>query len=231
MKTTVNHIKVLIVDSSEQTRNKLTRILANNPAIALVGSIGNGYEAVAFAANSAPDVAVMDIEIESKLAGLYAMREIIKLRPNTKVIIYTVQNSDYYISNAFLFGACDYLIKGVSEPDLPDTIIRAAQNRSIIHPEASEYLRKEYIQLKNAQENLSYTIQVILKLTPSEMDILRMLRSGMKYKEIADVRFIEMTTMKTHISNLLRKFDKKNVVEMLETIESTGFFLLVDNSK
>jgi len=231
MKTTVNSIKVLIVDDSEQTRNKLKRIIVNNPAIDLIGSVGNGYEAVAFAANNAPDVVVMDIEIESRLAGLYAMREIIKLRPDTKVIIYTVQDSDYYISNAFLFGASDYLIKGVSEPDLPDTIIRAAQNRSIIHPEAAEYLRKEYIQLKTAQENLAYTIQVILKLTPSEMDILQLLRSGMKYKEIAEIRFTEMTTLKTHISNLLRKFDKKSVAEMLETIDNTGFFLLIDSSK
>ncbi|SFJ55001.1 regulatory protein, luxR family [Paenibacillus sp. UNC496MF] len=159
------------------------------------------------------------------------MREIIKLRPNTKIIIYTVQNSDYYISNAFLFGASDYLIKGVSEPDLPDTIIRAAQNRCIIHPEAADYLRKEYIQLKNTQENLAYTIRVILKLTPSEMEILHLLRSGMNYKEVAEVRFTEMTTLKTHISNLLRKFDKKSVVEMLETIEHTGFFSLIDSSK
>lgn len=231
MKTTVNPIKVLIVDGSEQTRNKLTRIMANNPAIVLVGSVGSGYEAVAFAANNAPDVAVMDIEIESRLAGLYAMREIIKLRPNTKVIIYSVQNTDYFISNAFLFGASDYLIKGVSESDLLDTIIRAAQNRSYIHPEAAEYLRKEYIQLKNVQENLAYTIKVILKLTPSEMDILHLLRSGMKYEEIAEVRFTEMTTLKTHISNLLRKFDKKSVVMLLETIENTGFFSLLDNAK
>ncbi|WP_177222315.1 response regulator transcription factor [Paenibacillus sp. UNC496MF] len=231
MKTAVNSIKVLIVDGSEQTRNKLALTMANNPAIVLVGSVGSGYEAVTFAANNAPDVAVMDIEIESRLAGLYAMREIIKLRPNTKIIIYTVQNSDYYISNAFLFGASDYLIKGVSEPDLPDTIIRAAQNRCIIHPEAADYLRKEYIQLKNTQENLAYTIRVILKLTPSEMEILHLLRSGMNYKEVAEVRFTEMTTLKTHISNLLRKFDKKSVVEMLETIEHTGFFSLIDSSK
>jgi len=231
MKTTVNPIKVLIVDGSEQTRNRLTRMINNHPAIAVVGSVGSGYEAVTFTANNAPDVAVMDIEIESRLAGLYAMREIIKLRPNTKVIIYTVQDSDYYISNAFLFGACDYLIKDVSELDLSDTIMRAAQNRSMIHPEAAEYLRKEYIQLKNAQENLSYTIQVIMKLTSSEMDILHLLQSGMKYNEIAEVRFTEMTTLKTHISNLLRKFDKKSVVEMLETINKTGFFSLVGNSK
>jgi len=206
-------------------------MINNHPAIAVVGSVGSGYEAVTFTANNAPDVAVMDIEIESRLAGLYAMREIIKLRPNTKVIIYTVQDSDYYISNAFLFGACDYLIKDVSELDLSDTIMRAAQNRSMIHPEAAEYLRKEYIQLKNAQENLSYTIQVIMKLTSSEMDILHLLQSGMKYNEIAEVRFTEMTTLKTHISNLLRKFDKKSVVEMLETINKTGFFSLVGNSK
>lgn len=228
MKATVDPIKVMIVDNSEQTRNKLSRTLAGNPAITLLASIGNGYEAVAFAANNAPDVTIMDIEIESKLAGLYAMREIIKLWPDTKVIIYSVHNSDYYISNAFLFGASDYLIKGVSESDIPDTVLRAARQRSIIHPEAADYLRQEYVKLKNAQTNLAYTIQIILKLTPSEMDILRLLRSGMKYQEIAEVRFVEMTTMKTHISNLLRKFDKKSVVEMLETIESTGFFLLLD---
>jgi DNA-binding NarL/FixJ family response regulator len=226
-----NSIKIMIVDGSEQTRKSLERMLSAHAGFVLSGSIGNGYEAVAFAASNAPDVSVMDIEIESRLAGLYAMREIVKLRPNSKAIIYTAHNSDYYVHKAFQFGASDYLIKGASEADLPDAILRAAQNRSIIHPEAAEHLRKEFIQLKNAQENLTYTIQVVLKLTPSEMDILRMLKSGMKYQEIAKVRFVEMTTMKTHISNLLKKFDKKSVVEMLKTIESTGFFSLIDDPK
>ncbi len=173
----------------------------------------------------------MDIEIESKLAGIYAMREILKLKPNTKIIVYTEQNSEYHVYRAFQAGASDYIIKGESDGDLPDAILRAAQGRSMIHPEAAVHLRQEFIRLKNAQENLTYTIQVILKLTPSEMEILRLLHTGMKCQEIAKVRFIEMTTMKTHISNLLKKFDKKTVVEMLETIESIGFFTIIDNPK
>ncbi len=159
------------------------------------------------------------------------MREIIKLKPNIKVIIYTEHNSEYFVHKAFQFGATDYLIKGISEQEIPEAITRAAQGRSIIHPEAAEFLKKEFIQLKNAHENLTYTIQVIRKLTQSEIDILRLLHTGMKYQEIAKLRFIEITTIKTHISNLLKKFDKKSVAEVLETVNNIGLFSFIDDPK
>ncbi|MDR1531186.1 MAG: response regulator transcription factor [Clostridiales bacterium] len=228
MKADANPVKVLIAHNTEQTLKKLIRIVENNPRMVLAGYAKNGYEAVVNAAGGAPDVVVMDIEMESRLAGLYAMQGILKLRPETKVIIYTQHNSGYYVSKAFQFGASDYLIKGISDQDIADAILCASQNRSAIHHEAAEFLRKEFIQLKNAQENLAYTMRVCISLTPSELDILRMLHTGMNYREIAKVRFIEMTTMKTHISNLLRKFGRKSIAEVLETIESTSFFLLID---
>jgi DNA-binding NarL/FixJ family response regulator len=221
-------IRVLIVDDLDHILRTLAQIIENDPRMSLAGIAKNGYEAVAHVVSSPPDVIIMDIEMESKLAGLYAAREILKVAPQVKVIIYTRHNSDFYVFKAFMFGVTDYLIKETTAQDMIDTILRAHQNRSIIHPEAVHYLLPEFVRLKNAQENLVTTIQIILRLTKTELDILRMLHSGLKQQEIAEVRFIEMTTMKTHISNILKKFDYRSIAELLENAENTEFFTLIE---
>lgn len=172
----------------------------------------------------------MDIEMESKLAGLYATREILKFVPQCKVIIYTCHSDGYYITKAFQFGAVDYLVKPTADYDLVDTILLAAENRCWIHPQAAAHLRTKYAQLENAQESLNYIIHVILLLTPTELEILKMMHTGMKQQEIAKVRFIEMTTMKTHISNILKKFDRRTMAEVLQTVDSVGFFEMLDQA-
>lgn len=222
-------VKVLIVDDMEHILKRLARIVQSDPRLVLSGMAKNGYEAVAHVAHTPPDVIIMDIEMESKMAGLYASREILKTAPGIRIIMYTQHNVDYYVYKAFQFGVSDYMIKDASDQEIIKNILRAYHNRSIIHAEAAGYLRQEFIRLKNAQENLAYTLQVILKLTQTERDILRLLYSGMKKQEIAKVRFIEMTTMKTHISSILKKFNRRSIAEVLETVESTGFFTLIQD--
>jgi DNA-binding NarL/FixJ family response regulator len=231
MQADSNPIKVLLADNSRPQLKKLAKLVQGAPGMELSGAVQNGYEAVSHAAHGEPDVVLMEIEMESKQAGLYATREILKLRPAAKVIIHTSRELEYFVIKAFQFGACDYVIKGVSDQEILDTITRASENRSMIHPEAARLLLRRFIQLQNAQENQAYTMKALMRLTPAEMEILRMLRSGMKYQEIAKVRFVEMTTMKTHISNMLRKFEHKSVAELLETVENTGFFLMIDEPK
>lgn len=111
-----------------------------------------------------------------------------------------------------------------------ETALQAAAGSSWVHPQAAAYLRGRYAQLENAQENLNYIIHVILLLTPTELEILKMLHAGMKQQEIAKVRFIEMTTMKTHISNILKKFDRRTMLEVLQTMDGVGFFEMLDQA-
>ncbi|MDR1570346.1 MAG: response regulator transcription factor [Oscillospiraceae bacterium] len=223
-----DQIRVLIVDDDEGTVKRVMREIGDDARLSLAGVAHNGYEAVAAVAGAPPDVVVMDIEMESKLAGLFAAKEIVKMNPSVKVIIHTKHNTSYHVFKAFQFGVTDYIIKGVSMHDLIDTIMRAHQNKAFIHPQAAAYLRAEFMQLKNAQENLAYVMKAVLKLTASELEILKLLHSGMKQQEVAKVRFIEMTTMKTHVSNILKKFDRRSIAELLETIESTGFFSVIE---
>lgn len=83
-------IQILIADDMEAHRRRLERITNNVGNLSLVASAKSGYEAVAYAAIKKPDIVLMDIEMESQMAGVKAAPEINKILPYTKIVILTV---------------------------------------------------------------------------------------------------------------------------------------------
>ena len=103
-----NKIRVLIAEDLEPIRKKYVYYLSQCADIELVGSVESGKEAVETALSAVPDVILMDIEMETKDAGIRASREILAHYPDIKIIILTVYEDDELIFSAFQLGVCDY---------------------------------------------------------------------------------------------------------------------------
>lgn len=106
------NIKVLIAEDVEPIRKRYVNILNSHSGIEVVGQCATGEEACTLALQLHPDVILMDIEMESKDAGIRATGQILSDMPETKVIILTVYEEDDMIFSAFQLGACDYILKG-----------------------------------------------------------------------------------------------------------------------
>jgi pilus assembly protein CpaE len=116
-------IKVLIVDDIPETREMLRKLLAFEPDIEVLGAASTGREGLQIAAESRPDIVLMDINMPD-MDGITATEEIKKIVPSAGVIMMSVQSEADYLRRAMLAGARDFLTKPISGEDLYQTIRR-----------------------------------------------------------------------------------------------------------
>lgn len=89
-------------------------------------------------------------------------------------------------------------------------------------------MRKEFKRLLVLNDNMTYVLNVLVKLTATEINILRHFYNGMSSAEICKILFIANTTMKTHISHILKKFNLESMTQVVEALHSTELFSMIN---
>lgn len=210
-------ITVLIAEDVVPIRKRYVKILNSHPSILVVADVGSGEEACALADKWKPDVVLMDIEMECKDAGIRATGEILAKNPQIKVIILTVYEEDELIFSAFRLGACDYILKNASEEEIISGVIGAYNNSSPIRPDIANKIRNEFQRVKTYESSFLFMLNLLSTLTPRELDTLYLLSNGYSKKEICEMRCVEMSTVKTQVHSILKKFDKKKIADIITT--------------
>lgn len=224
-------IRVMIVDDMESLCRKYETVLSQSEEIEVVAAAHDGYQAIMKSAMLQPDVILMDIEMESKYAGITATSQILREFPKIKIVILTVYEDDEMIYAAFQAGACDYVLKTATPAAMVSCVKDACYEKSVIRPQVAKKLRKEFKRIKNNEDSLIYTIYLVQLLTDTERNILEALHEGKDQKEICRERFIEPVTMKTHIRNIVKKMKQKNIEDVLSQVEQSGYFYYMDKIK
>lgn len=224
-------IRVMIVDDMESLCRKYETVLSQSEEIEVVATAHDGYQAIMKSAMLQPDVILMDIEMESKYAGITATSQILREFPKIKIVILTVYEDDEMIYAAFQAGACDYVLKTATPAAMVSCVKDAYYEKSVIRPQVAKKLRKEFKRIKNNEDSLIYTIYLVQLLTDTERNILEALHEGKDQKEICRERFIEPVTMKTHIRNIVKKMKQKNIEDVLSQVEQSGYFYYMDKIK
>lgn len=123
-----NKIRLLLAEDSQGTRHNLMNLLSFEPDIAVIGSAGNGKQAIDLAIQLQPDVILMDINLPV-IDGITATRHIRSHFPNIAVIMMSVQDEESYFRRASQAGAYAFLIKPFSADELVDTIHNVARKK------------------------------------------------------------------------------------------------------
>lgn len=221
---TEQKIRILIADDMEAHRRRLERVIAKCAQMECVAKAASGYEAVRQAAAVKPDIILMDIEMESAYAGVDAAKQINEQLPQSKIIVLTVHKDDNFIFAAFQTGIMDYILKTSTDEEIIDAITSAYENRSPIRPMIAEKIREEFARVKKTESSMLYVIQIISELTPSELQVLRLLCEGKTRKQIAENRCVEYETIKKQINSLLKKFQMSSVTEIIQTVNELRIF-------
>ena len=217
-------IRVLIAEDMPALLRKYKRELETESEIHIVAAVHSGYEAVMQSALLRPDVVLMDIEMETRTAGLDATRQILQQLPDTKIVILTVYEDDDSVFKAFQMGVSDYVLKSSGHKELVTCIQDAYHGRSPIRPVIAEKIRREFQRAKTNEQSLLYYLQIISQLTPTELDLLNLLNQGYTRQDICDLRCIAPSTLKTHIHNVLRKFDQNSATELIDQLNALRIF-------
>jgi DNA-binding NarL/FixJ family response regulator len=216
-------IKILIVDDHPVVRDGLNAVLETQSDFEVVGEAGDGQEAVAQVGKLRPDVVLLDLDMPV-LDGLGALQQIMKQWPETKVIIFTVFDTDERILTAVQSGAQGYLLKG----DAPrNEIFRAVrtvyEGGALLQPVvAGKLLRQVQIQNYPALPDQSG----VEDLTEREQDVLELIGQGMANKEIAQRLVISERTVKFHVSAILAKLGAGNRTEATRIAAQRGLIKL-----
>ena len=199
MTTAQEQIRVMIVDDHAVVREGLRTYLELEDRFVLVGEASNGREAADKVRALKPDVVLMDL-LMPVMDGIEATRAIKQNAPDVKVIVLTSFTDDEHIMPAIEAGATGYLLKDVSAEDLVKAIQGAHQGQAQLHPEVARKLMEQVRQPRKSERPGE-------DLTPREMEVLKLIASGMSNKEIARELVMTERTVKGHVSNILGKLN------------------------
>jgi NarL family two-component system response regulator LiaR len=192
-------ITVLLVDDHKIVRQGVRAYLHTLPDIHVVAEAESGTAALDAVGRHQPDVVLMDLEMPGDLDGIAATRQIRKLRPETKVIVVTSHHQDEYIFPAVRAGAISYLLKDVEPDELAAAIRKAAHGEAVLDSRVASRIVQELQGLRKEDVN------PFTELSEREFDVLRLIAAGKSNAEIAEALVIGESTVKTHISNMLKK--------------------------
>jgi len=195
-------IRVLIAEDHPIMRQGLGVVLDAYEDLVLVGEAENGEQAVQLAQVLKPDVIVMDIQMPVK-DGITAIQEISSLGLDTRILVLTSYPDDDKVFQAIKAGAMGYFLKETRSNDLAEAI-RLVQRGEVVLPLA--IARKLMQEIKEPTE----TMTPEEALTPRELEILRFLARGFSNQEIAGELEISITTVATHVRNILSKLHLAN---------------------
>jgi NarL family two-component system response regulator LiaR len=192
-------IKVLLVDDHKIVREGVRAYLHTLTDIAVIAEADSGAAAVSAVEQHQPDVVLMDLEMPGDLDGIAATRQVRKLRPETQVIVVTSHHQDEYIFPAVRAGAISYLLKDVEPDELATAIRKAAHGEAVLDSRVASRIVRELQGIRKEEVN------PFTELSEREFDVLRLIAAGKSNAEIAEMLVVSESTIKTHISNILKK--------------------------
>ncbi len=198
-------ISVAIVEDDKNYNNALKKIIDFQEDMFCSAQFFNGKNAKNELENLAPDVILMDIQLQDML-GISIIEELKKSMPNSQFIMCTSFEDDEKIFSSLRAGATGYLIKGESM----ERILYAIREINSGGAPMSFSIAKRVLQ--HFQKTKADAVDLNC-LTKTEVEVLELLAQGFLYKEIADKKFISIDTVKKHINNMYRKLQVSNKVE------------------
>ena len=197
-------IRAMIVDDHALFRRGLEMVLDSEPDIELVGQASDGAEAVEKAAESLPDVVLMDIRMP-RSSGIEACRAMKEAAPSAKIIILTISDEEEDLFEAIRAGASGYLLKDIPLDEVADAVRAVHGGQSLINPSMAGKLLTEFATLaKRDNEERAQEVPAP-RLTEREMQVLKLVARGMNNRDIAKELFISENTVKNHVRNILEK--------------------------
>ncbi|TMD06534.1 MAG: response regulator transcription factor [Chloroflexi bacterium] len=195
--TATRPVRVLIADDQTLFRTGLAHLLGEDPRVEIVGQAGDGVEATKLAATLKPDVVLMDLKMPN-MDGIEATRQIVEADPSIKVMLLSTFDADNHVIQALKAGAGGYVLKDSRAEAVVSSIVAIMSGERVM---AGAVANRVLEMLTGA----TTPKQFYDGLTAREIEILRLLATGMANKQIAFRLKISEKTVRNHVSNTYEK--------------------------
>ena len=188
-------LKVLIIDDHPLMRRGIQQLVELEEGFEVVGGAGSGSEGINLALQTSPDLIILDLNMKG-LSGLDTLKALRAEDVDARIVILTVSDAKNDIFTLIDAGADGYLLKDTEPDTLLSQLKRIAQGEVIL----SDSIKNLLLERQSSQSPID-------SLTDREIDVLRLVATGLSNKQIAGQLFISEETVKVHIRNLLRKLN------------------------
>jgi two-component system response regulator DevR len=190
-------IRVFLLDDHELVREGIRSLLESDDEIEIVGEASTGEEALTRAPLARPDVAILDVRLESG-DGIEVCRELRSALPDLACLMLTSFADDEAMYSSVMAGAAGYVLKQIKSRDLIEDVKKVAAGASLMDP-------RTVARVVERIANPPKLDPAISSLSPQEGKILDLIANGKTNKQIADAMFLSENTVKNYVTALLRK--------------------------
>ena len=192
-------MKVIICDDQAIVRDGLVMLLKLEPDIEVVGTAGDGLEAVEMTWDKRPDLILMDLKMPI-MNGVEATRQIKMKYPEIKILVLTTYADDEWVFDAIQAGASGYLLKDTPREELIRAVRGTVNGKTYVDPA----IAGKVLDQVSSHQTQPATL-ITSKLTERETDVLRLIAKGLSNTDIADQLFLSDGTVRNHVSAILSK--------------------------
>lgn len=202
-------IRVLIAEDEGILRSTLAELLGREADLKIVGTVGNGRDALIEALGLRPDVVLTDLQMP-RMNGIELTREIRAQLPQTAVVILTVYDDDDNLFAALKAGALGYVLKDASLTQIADAIRLARTGEGFLSAALVARVVREFTRMDAMARGQR---KLFAQLTRREAEVLDLLASGLRNRQIAQRLTLSEKTVRNHISTILGKLHANDRTE------------------
>lgn len=208
-------LRMLLADDHELTRSGLRFLLEQQSDWTVCGEASNGRMAVEMAEKLTPDFAILDVSMPG-LNGLEATRQILKSLPRTKILIYTMHETEKIILDALEAGARGLVLKSDAGENMVAAVQSIAAGRRFFTSSVVETVVDAYLSKRNAGK------QETSILTTREHEVVQLLAEGKSNKDVAGILFITDRTVEGHRREIMRKLELGSIADLVRYAVRNG---------
>lgn len=208
-------INVLIADNHPIVRYGIKKIMETRDDMKVVGAVGSTTELFQALSKATPDVLILEMDIP-QINGIATLRKMKQDHPDVKVLIYSGQSEDVYALSTIRAGASGYLSKS-AEPNTLTTAIEKVSGGGM-------FITNELAQRLAFDEGTRKPRRFFRKLSTREVEVLKMLASGKRNKEVAQGLNLNEKTVSTYKARLMKKLNVDNMVDLLQQAKALELY-------
>ena len=199
--------RILIADDHAIVRSGLKKVLDAKPDMEVVAEAEDGHEAVEKALEEDVHLVILDVSMPRK-TGIQAAAELHKRKPELRLLMLSMHDSEQFLFEALKAGASGYVLKSGADTDIVDAVRAAMRGDSYLYPSAVTAMVRDFVERGGRGEE-QFDV-----LTPRELEVLKLIAEAHTSKEIASALFISVKTVERHRQNILDKLGMRDRVEL-----------------